>query len=159
MPALGDSNQATRQYLDYSGQRQSISLTGQIVTAVLLPDYISDLGDVEDALDAVTLGTPARSGFGNFSVLSNTRPSDKMAQVETEMLVRMRGATSEAPWSFRIPTADYTKFNYGAGNDVILSGAGASAETLALVAALNAFVRNPNDNAELMVVVGIEVVE
>lgn len=159
MAALGDYNSATRQYLDYSGERRSISLPGQVQTAILLPDYLSDLADVEAALDAVTLGTPSKSTFGNYSILSNTRPASKAAQVETEMLVRMVGATSEAPFSFRIPTADYTVFNYGSGDDVILSGAGASAQTTALIAALEAFVRNPIDNDELMVVVGITVVE
>lgn len=159
MAALGDYGKASRQYLDFSGERQSITFHAIPVTAVNLAAYLGDLSDLEDALDAVTLGTAARSEFGNFTVISNTRPGDPMAQVETELLVRMVGATSEAPWSFRIPTADYTKFNYGSGDDVILSGAGASPETVALIDALEAFVRNPNDSAELMTVVGISVVE
>jgi len=158
MPALGDNNFATRQYRDYSGEVRTIRLNGQIITAVLLPDYLDDLADVEAALDAVTLGVAAKSSFGNESILSNARASTKDAQVETEMLVRMRGATSQEPWSFRIPTVDYTKFNY-LDDQVIISGAGASAETTALVNALQAFDRNPNDNTELGVVVGMEVVE
>jgi hypothetical protein len=158
MAAIGDGNRATRQYRDYAGKVQTIALQGQIITAILLPDYLGDLEAVEEALDAVTLGIPAKSEFGNVSILSNSNAPTKDASVATELLVRMRGATSEEPWSFRVPTADYTKFNY-VGDQVILSGAGATIETTDLVTALNAFVRNPGDNAELMVVVGIEIVE
>lgn len=157
MPALGDYNSASRQYRDYSGEVATITFSGQIITAVLLPDYLGDLADVEAALDAVTLGIASKSAFGNYSVLSNANAATRSAQVETELLVRMRGATSEQPWSFRIPTADYEAFNY-VGDEVILSGAGATVATTNLVTALNAFVRNPNDNTELMVVTGINVV-
>ena len=77
------------------------------------------------------------------------------------MLVRVKGAVSEAPWSFRIPTVDYTAFNYAdppAGDSVILSGAGASAATTALVAAIEAVVKMPTDPTEAVVVVGMNVV-
>jgi len=71
------------------------------------------------------------------------------------------GATSQAPWSFRIPTVDYTAFNFAdppAGDQVILSGAGATAATTAFITALEAVAKMPNDETEAVVVVGMEVV-
>lgn len=161
MPAIGNVNPMGIQYRDYSGEVKSIRLYGPELTAVTLPDFLADFGDLQTALDAVTLGVRASQSWGETSYLSNDRAATKDAQIETEMLVRVKGAVSEAPWSFRIPTVDYTAFNYAdppAGDSVILSGAGASAATTALVAAIEAVVKMPTDPDEAVVVVGMNVV-
>lgn len=161
MPALGGSQFLSRQYLDYSGERKSVTIPVQEITALTIAAFLGDASDFEVALDAVVLGTAAKSEWGARDVLSNTRPSDKDAQVETEMLVELRDATTEQPFSFRIPTVDYTKFNYAdppAGDTVIISGAGASAETVALVTAIETVARSPFNDANLVEVIGMRVV-
>lgn len=161
MPALGGRQPASFSYRDYSGELKSIRLYTGEITAVSIAGLLTELGDLATALDAVTLGVRAKQSWGEETIVSNDRPAAKDAQIETEMLVRLRGVTSEAPWSFRIPTVDYTAFNYAdppAGDAVIISGAGASAATLALVAAIEATARMPNDETELVEVVGMEVV-
>lgn len=161
MPAIGGRQPATFQYLDYSGEVATIRLYTGEITAVSLPGLLTALGALATALDAVTLGTRSKQSWGEETIVSNTKPSDKDAQVETQMLVRCQGATSEAPFSFRIPTVDYTVFNYGtgaAGDEVILSGAGASSATTSLITALQAVAKAPWDEAEGLVVVGMNVV-
>jgi len=161
MAAIGSRQPISIQYLDYSGERKSITMYANEITAVSIAGFLSDFGDLQAALDAVTLGTRASQRWGEETVVSNTRPASKAAQVETEMLVLMRGATTEAPWSFRIPTVDYTAFNYAdppAGDNVIIAGAGASAATTDLVAALEALVKAPWDETEALEVVGMMVV-
>lgn len=161
MPALGGRQPFTVAYRDYSGETKTIRLYTGEITAVSLPGLLSDLGDLTAALDAVTLGVRAREQWGEETIVSNERATVKDAQIETEMLVRVQGATTEAPWSFRIPTVDYTAFNYAdppAGDTVILTGAGASAATTALIAAIEAVAKMPNDETEAVVVVGMEVV-
>lgn len=160
MPALGGRQPIGFQFLDYSGERKSISLFANEITAISLPGLLTEISALQTALAAVTLGTIARTSWGNEEVLSNTRPTEKDAQIETELLVMVRGATTEAPWSFRIPTVDYTAFNYAdppAGDSVIISGAGASAATIALVTAIEAF-SMPDDETEGIEVVGMKVV-
>jgi len=160
MPALGGRQPIGFQFLDYSGERKSISLFANEITAISLPGLLTEISALQTALAAVTLGTIARTSWGNEEVLSNTRPTEKDAQIETELLVMVRGATTEAPWSFRIPTVDYTAFNYAdppAGDSVIISGAGASAATTALVTAIEAF-SMPDDETEGIEVVGMKVV-
>lgn len=161
MPALGGRQPYSVSYRDYSGETKSIRLYTGEITAVSLPGLLADLGDLTTALDAVTLGVRAKEQWGEETIVSNERATAKDAQIETEMLVRVMGATTEAPWSFRIPTVDYTAFNYAdppAGDTVILSGAGATAATTALVAAIEAVAKMPNDETEAVVVVGMEVV-
>lgn len=162
MPALGGQQPATFQYRDYSGEVKTIRVYTGEITAVSLPGLLSDLGDLATALDAVTLGVRASQSWGELTTVSNQRAATKDAQVETEMLVRVQGATTERPWSFRIPTVDYTAFNYAdppAGDSVILSGAGASAATTALIAAIEAVCKMPDDETEAVVVVGMNVVQ
>lgn len=161
MPAIGGRQPIVYTILDYSGETKTIRLYANEITAVSLPGLLSDLSDFETALDAVILGVRSKNFWGSETIVTNTRPTDKDAQVETELLVRVQGATSEAPWSFRIPAVDYTAFNYAsppAGDQVIISGAGASAATTALVDAIEAAFKMPTDETEAVVVVGMEVV-
>lgn len=148
-------------YRDYSGETKTIRLYSGEITAISLAGFLSDFGDLQTAMDAVTLGVRARQSWGEETVVSNERAASKAAQVESELLVRCIGATTEAPFSFRIPTVDYTAFNYAdppAGDAVIIAGAGATAATTALVAAIEAVAKNPDDETEALVVVGMEVV-
>lgn len=162
MPALGGRQPIGIQYRDYSGEVKSIqNLYSNEITAVSLAGFLADLGDLTTALNAVTLGVLSRTSWGEETIVSNDRAATKDAQIETEMLVSLRGATTEAPFSFRIPTVDYTAFNYAdppAGDVVILSGAGASAATTALVAAIEALLKTPWDETEAAEVLSMRVV-
>lgn len=162
MPAVGGRQAVTVSYRDYSGEVKGLRVYCGEITAVSLPGLLDDIGDLTAALDAVTLGERAKETWGEETIVSNDRADTKDAQIESEMLVRLRGATTEQPFSFRIPTVDYTKFNYAdppAGDTVILTGAGATAETTALIAAIVAIARTPWDETELVEVVGMEVVK
>lgn len=161
MPALGGRQPYSVSYRDYSGETKSLQLFTGEITAVSLPGLLTELGTFQTALDAVTLGVRARQQWGEETIVSNARAATKDAQIESELLVRCRGAVSEAPFSFRIPTVDYTAFNYAdppAGDQVILSGAGATAATTALIDAIEATFKMPTDETEGLVVVGMEVV-
>lgn len=161
MPQLGGRNVATWSYRDHSGETKSIRLYTGEITAVSLAGLLTALGNIQTALDAVTLGVRAKQTWGEETVVSNAKAATADAQIETELLVRARGATTQAPFSFRIPTVDYTKFAFAeppAGDQVIISGAGATAETTALITALEAACKMPDDETEAIEVVGMEVV-
>lgn len=161
MPAIGTVDPIVYTILDHSGETETIRLYSGAITAVSLPGLLTGLSDFEDALDAVLLGVRSKQSFGAQTVVTNTPPAALDAQVETQLLVRFRGATSEAPGSFRIPAVDYTAFNYAsppAGDQVILSGAGATTATTDLITALEATFKMPNDPTEGIVIVGMEVV-
>lgn len=162
MPALGSRQPITITYLDFSGEVRTIAMFANEITAISIAGFLADFGDLQTAMDAVTLGQRHKQTWGESTIVSNTPPVNKQAQIETEMLVRLRGVTTEQPWSFRIPTVDYSAFNYAsppAGDQVIISGDGASAATVSLVAAIEALIKAPWDEAEALEVVGMEVVE
>lgn len=163
MPALGGYQGLQIQYRDYSGEVKSIqNLYSDEITAVSIAGFLTQFGALQTALNAVTLGVLAKTAWGEQTIVSNDRAATKDAQIETEMLVSLRGATTEAPFSFRIPTVDYTAFNYAdppAGDVVILSGAGATAATTALVTAIQDLLSTPWDEAEGVEVVSMRVVQ
>jgi len=163
MPALGGYQGLQIQYRDYSGEVKSIqNLYSNEITAVSIAGFLTQFGALQTALNAVTLGVLSKTAWGEQTIVSNDRAATKDAQIETEMLVSLRGVTTEAPFSFRIPTVDYTAFNYAdppAGDVVILSGAGATAATTALVTAIQALLSTPWDEAEGVEVVSMRVVQ
>lgn len=161
MPAIGGRQPFSLSYRDYSGELKSIRLYTGEITAASLPGLLTELATFKTAMDAVALGVRAVEHWGEQTIVSNDRAAVENAQIETELLVRCVGETLEGPWSFRIPTVDYTKFAFAdppAGDQVIISGAGASSETTALITALEATFKMPNDETEAIVVVGMEVV-
>lgn len=161
MPAIGSRNPSQWSYRDHSGETKSIRLYSGELTAVSLPGFLTLFGNLTTALDAVTLGVRAKESWGEETIVSNAKAGTQDAQIESELLVRVVGATTQQPWSFRIPTVDYTAFNYAdppAGDQVIISGAGASAATTALIAALEALCKMPDDETEGITVVGMNVV-
>lgn len=157
MAALGDFAGASYQMLDHSGERKSFKIPIAPVTLANIAQTLLDLTDVETAIDAVTLGNRSRNEFGNWTNVTNTKPANANAQVETEILVRLVGVTSEAPDSFRIATADYAAFNW-LGDEAIIAGGGASVATTNLVDAINTVYRHPT-TGEAMEVVGISVAD
>jgi hypothetical protein len=161
VPALGGRQPITITYRDYGGEPSTIRLYAGEITAVSLAGFLSDFGDLQLALDAVTLGVRAKQTWGEETIVSNSNAATKDAQAETQMLVRCRGAVTQQPFSFRIPTVNYTKFNYGngaAGDQVIIETALATTETNNLIDAIQALVKTPWDEAEAVEVVGMEVV-
>jgi hypothetical protein len=158
MPAIGGRQPYSTSLRDYDGELKSFVLFTGEITAVSIAGLLTQLGTFQTALDAVVLGQRAREQWGEETIVSNARATDKDAQVSTEMLVRCIGATSEAPYSFRIPTIDPEAFNYVEGN-VVLSGAGATAATTALVAAIEAAFKMPDDETEAIEVVQMRIVD
>jgi len=159
MPALGGRQPISYQFLPYSGKPVSADrFYSDEITALSIAGFITELGTLTSAIDAVTLGTLSKTQWGEETVVSNTPASSKNAQAESSLLIKMRGATTQAPYSVRIPTIDFTKFNYMTapyGDNVVLSGAGASSETTALITAIEALCKMPNDETEAVVVIGM----
>lgn len=136
---------------DYDGETQALRLYTGEITVGTLAGLLTQLGTFKTALNAIILGVLSSEHWGEKTVISNLKATDKDAQVQTDMLVRCHGATSEAPYSFRIPTVDPEAFNYLEGN-VVLSGAGATVATTDFITALQATFKMPDDENEGIIV-------
>lgn len=146
MPALGTSQPGDYQLLDSTGQRKGFRLYYGPVTALTIADLLAELGTLTGTVDALTIGTLAKTNFAIVeTVISNEIPTDQAAQIGSNLLVKYQDATTEQPFSFNIPTIDYSKLNFveGGGNAVIFAGAGASAEVTNFVTAFEAVAHSP----------------
>lgn len=158
MPEIGASEPGEYQMLDATKQRRSFRVFYGEVTAISLPGLLANLGDLTAAVDALTIGTLAKTNFSIVeTVISNTLPTNKGAQVGSRLLVQYQDATTEEPFSLNIPTIDYSKLNFvpGGGNAVIFAGAGASTEVADFVTAFEAVAKSPHDDTHDVVVTGM----
>jgi len=158
MPALGTKNVFGWSLRDATGQTAAVKFVSPTLTSLNLAGFQTEFLTLQTALDGITLGTISIARYGNEEIITNETPTNKNAQIEQGLLVRMRGVTTQQPFSVRIPTVDPTKLNFveGAGNAVIISGAGASAEVTSLIAALEAVVEVPVGSGEAAEVIGME---
>jgi len=163
MPAVGITSPFSVQILDASDERESIKdLYLDELTDTNYDDVVADRDAFLAALEDVLRGKIVKTKFGTEEVISNVPPTDKEAQVETQMLVSVRDAATQEPFSFRLPAVNYSAFNYGtgdAGDEVIISGAGATAATLAFVAAVNSSLRSKFNPANFVTVTGMRIVK
>lgn len=158
MPALGTQHPGEYQVLDATGQRKGFRFYYDAVTAVSIAGLLTQLGTLTSAVEALILGTLAKSTFTiDENILSNTPPTDPSAQIGSNLLVLYQDATTEQPFSFNIPGIDYSILNFveGGGNSVIFSGAGASTEITDFVTAFEAVASPPGAPSHNVVVTGM----
>lgn len=157
MPALGARSSYEVTLRDATGEPTTTKFYTANLTAGNFAAQVGLQGTLQAAIDDVTLGTLAKDQFGVTNILSNAIPTDQTAQREMKLLVQMQGATSEQPFVVTIGTIDPTVLTFvpGAGDAVPLD---ASAEIIALVAAIEAVAKNPANIAEAAVVVGLRFV-
>lgn len=74
--------------LDYSREKSSLSFATGEVTAVSLPDLLTEVGALRSAIEGITLGVVSDESLSVFNTnLSNTPPTSPLAQVECCWLV------------------------------------------------------------------------
>jgi len=74
--------------LDEGREKSSFSLATGEVTAVSLPDLLTEVGALRTAIEGITLGVVSDEALSVFNTnLSNTPPADVNAQIERAWLV------------------------------------------------------------------------
>lgn len=100
---------STITFLDYSGEKSSVQVYNGSITALTIADYLTELGALRAAMDAITLGTLHKEKWvGDDTLLSNTLPVNTFAQRELKWLVRYRNIANNKIFTLEIPTADPT---------------------------------------------------
>lgn len=81
--------------LDYSREKSAFSIITGDVTAVSLPDLLTEIGALRTAVEGITLGVVSDEGLRAFQTnLSNTPPASALAQVESCWLVTYEDVTA-----------------------------------------------------------------
>lgn len=128
---------------DYGGETSVFSVTGADMSAATYNDVITDIDDLEQAVEGIILGTLGRGVIeAVVSPGSEAAPSDPWAQRENKWLVYYSDNVTGKSATREIPTANLALLSPGTEFLNIASGAGATFKT-----AFEAYVRSEAGNA------------
>lgn len=140
---------------DYSDEYSNVSLFNGAITAVSIAGFLTEFGDLRDAIAAIILGNVAQeSWIGDRTTVNDVRPASTFAQRELKWLVEYHGDTTLKKFTLTIPTADPTG-RLIAGTDLAdLS----ETDMAAFVAAFETTARSPDDDTETVTVDAVRLV-
>lgn len=146
--------------LDYSNEKSPVKVYHGAVTQVNITDYLQEFGQMRDAIAGMSLGTMhSEQWVGDYTVLSNTRPTDPDAQRERKALVIYKGNTSQKLYSLSIPAA---RTKDGSNAALITPGTDKYILTMApvstFVTRFQSFARTPDNDQENVTVQEIRLV-
>lgn len=141
--------------LDASGEKSNTTVYNGAITPASLAGFLTEFGQLRDAIDAITLGTIHKEAWvGDSTVLSQTLPTNQFAQRELKWLVRYRGNTSNKIFTLTIPTADPTGRLVAGTDRADLT----NAQIANFVTEFQGFARTPDSDTETVTVLDITLV-
>jgi len=140
-----------------SSPKQESTNTGVAITTLTAGNLTAQLALIaalENALEGICIGNPARSEITLARTVISTDPaSDPFAQRETKWLIRYHGTTLNEKFQVTLGTADLDQLTDGSEFLDLTGGTGA-----ALVSAWAAVVKSPGDGAEATAIDSIQFV-
>lgn len=107
----------TMTYTDKTGESTTVKIYNDAVTAVSIAGYLTQLGTLRAATDAITLGQRSRSTWvgdaDDSPVDTSTLPNT--AQRENKLLVTYEDTTTHEHYQLTIGTLDLTKVEFVPG--------------------------------------------
>lgn len=92
---------------DYSDETSTMKFFNDAITAVSLPGYLTDFGNLRTAVQGVIAGNIAvETWVGDQTLLTQAAPASPVAQRELKWLVTYEGSISGKLYQLTIPTAD-----------------------------------------------------
>lgn len=142
-------------FLDYSNETSSMSVYNGSVTALTIAAFLTQLGALRTASDAITLGTVSgQSWVGDKDILAASPPTNVFAQRELKWLVSYENAVSHKKYTLEIPTADPTGRLIAGTDRADL----ANTDIAAWVTAFEAMARSPENDVDGVNVLSITLV-
>lgn len=147
----------TTTFRDRSKEQSKVTLHNAPITALNIADFLSDYGDLKVAMAALSLGVLYRDLWvGDSTLLDESIPTDPYAQREIGLRFHYIGNTTMKKFFITLPAPNLSLVTYDGQTDQVDITQGA--EVIALVAAIEAIGRSPDDDAENITVVSAEVV-
>lgn len=133
---------------EYSGKTTPVTIYNGDITAVSLPGFLTEFGQMRAAIEGITLGVvKSEKWTGDDTLLSNAKPGDPHAQRESKWLVHYRDTVTNKMYRLEIGTADV-------GSEAtprLLPNTDiadpTNAEVAAFITRFNSFARSPEGNA------------
>jgi len=145
---------------DYSEEKSGLKVYNGAITAVSIGGFLTALGTLRTATQALVLGTVQQEMWvGDSTLISSSFPTDPDAQRERKALVRYHGNTTNDVFTLTIPAV---RTKDSGGDSLLLAGTDkfnlAATEVAAWVTAFEAIGRSPNNDTENVTVDSITLV-
>lgn len=145
-------------FRDKDGEKSTFQLPNGAITVGSIAGFLAEYGTLKTALDAMTLGVLAADQWvGDKTNISDTVPSDNFAQRELKLKFSMDGSGDGGIFHRTMPTPDLDLVtiipNTGGAIDITVG-----TEMIALVTAIEAIGRHPDDDTQTVTVTKCEVV-
>lgn len=141
---MADKGYSSFSLLDYDGESTSFGINHVALTAGNYAATETLLDALRDAAAQMTLGTMAKTHYGNTDLLSITLPSDMAAQRELKWLISYHDTTSLKRYSVELGTADIDQLD---PNDRAHAEIGDGGIVDGFIAAFEAVVKSPTGGA------------
>ena len=140
---------------DYSGESTAVRIYNGDVTAISIAGFLTDFGDMRDAVEGITLGEMAQEQWvGDLTTLSADLPVNVFAQRELKWLVRYHDTVTNEKAKLEIGTADPTGVMLPASDFADLT----VEPMLTFVSEFEAFARHPESSVNAVVIDSIQLV-
>jgi len=141
--------------LDYSEETSGSKVHFGVVNIVNFGVVLGMIGSLRTAITNLTKGVLRKDMWvGDSDVYTNTPPVDPTAQVELALRFKYEGATSKKQYRIHVPCAD-AAVCLPNSDEVDL----AHTDVAAFVTAFEALVKSPDDEAEAVLITGMNIVE
>lgn len=143
---------------DKTDEKSSFKLYNGAITAGTIAGFLTQYAALKTAIDALCLGVLAKDMWvGDSTELDASLPASNYAQRENKLLVTYKGNTTEKIFTATLPTVDLALLTFTpGGKDAVSLTVGA--EVIALIAAIEAMGRTPDDDTETIEVIGLRFV-
>lgn len=143
--------------VDATGETTTFAIPMGAITAVSLPDFLTEFGQLRTAIEGVTLGNVVRESWtGDNTTFTPGRPSDPAAQRETALRIYFIGNSGSPERHVTLGTVDTSKLTFPTESDSVPLDA--SPEIEALVSAIEQIGRHPNSDLETITVTKLRLV-
>lgn len=154
---MANSHYTVTTLKDFSDENTSFRIYNGAITAVSLPGFLTDYGNLKTALAAITIGTVYKDLWvGDSTILDETIPTDPFAQREIGLRFYYRGVNTGESHFFTVGTVDLDAVGASPGLDIIPSPYNATLQ--AFVDAVETIGRAPEDDTDLIQVYQVKVV-
>lgn len=134
---------------DYSEETSTSRFNFGAITAVSLPGFLTQWGNLRTAVGNIILGVLGKEQLVmDSTVLSNDAPTDSAAQVELKFMFTYEGNSSKKKFRVEVPTPDTSKVI--PGTDLVDM---TDTDIAAFVTAFEAVGRSPDDDQETINVI------
>lgn len=151
---MATNHYSTITHTDKTGESTTVKIFNDAITAVNIAGYLTQLGTLRSAIDAITLGAATRLTWVGDADDNPVDPAtlSNLAQRENKLLVTYEDSTTKERYTLSIGTFDLSKavFTPGAGDAMLLTSPQEIVDFITAFEAIGSPPENPGNGVNVI---------